>query len=115
MPKILRIPRHLFVSACFLYHPACMSVPPKHLSALYSLFSSVSSEKEAKMLLEDMLTPQELASLAERWQLIQELHKGTPQRDIAKKLGVSISKITRGSRMLQYGSGGFAHFLEKLK
>lgn len=63
----------------------------------------------------DILTPQELASVAERWQLIQELHKGTPQRDIAKKLNLSISKITRGSRMLQYGSGGFSLFLKKLK
>jgi TrpR family trp operon transcriptional repressor len=82
---------------------------------LYQLFASIQSEKEAKMLLEDLLTPQEVASLAERWQLIQELNKGTPQRDIAQKLGVSISKITRGSRMLQYGSGGFKHFLKKLK
>ena len=82
---------------------------------LYQLFASIQSEKEAKMLLEDLLTPQEVASLAERWRLIQELNKGTPQRDIAQKLGVSISKITRGSRMLQYGSGGFKHFLKKLK
>ena len=73
-----------------------MPVPPKHVKELFALFASVRGEKEAKMLLEDILTPQELASLCERWQLIQELHRGTPQRDIAKKLGVSISKITRG-------------------
>ena len=88
-----------------------MSAP---LKDLYELVSSIENEKEAKMLLEDLLTPQELASLSERWQLIQELHKNTPQRTIAQKLGVSISKITRGSRMLQFGSGGFAHFLTKL-
>lgn len=92
-----------------------MPVPSRQLKDLYELFASVSSEKEAKLLLEDMLTPQELASLAERWQLIQELNNKTPQRDIAKKLNISISKITRGSRMLQYGSGGFAYFLKKLK
>lgn len=80
---------------------------------LYRLVASVKNEKEAEMLLKDILTPQELASLAERWRLVRELAKGTPQRDIAKKLGVSISKITRGSRMLQEGSGGFAHFLRK--
>lgn len=91
-----------------------MSVPSRHLKELYQLFASVHGEKEAKQLLEDLLTPQELASLSERWQLIQELHKGTPQREIAKKLGVSISKITRGSRMLQFGSGGFSYFLKKL-
>lgn len=92
-----------------------MPAPKKHLKDLYPLFISVKTEKEAKMLLEDILTPQELESVAERWQLVQELHKGTPQRDIAKKLKISISKITRGSRALQYGSGGFAHFIKKLK
>jgi len=92
-----------------------MAVPPKHLRDLYELFSSVRTLAEAEKLLADILTPQELASVAERWQLIQELHKGTPQRDIAKKLNLSISKITRGSRMLQYGSGGFGFFLKKLK
>ena len=90
-----------------------MTVPKKHLDDLYALFVSVENEKEAEKLLEDILTPQELASVAERWQLIRELAKGTPQREIAAKLGISISKITRGSRMLQYGGGGFAKFLKK--
>ncbi|MDD4287559.1 MAG: Trp family transcriptional regulator [Candidatus Peribacteraceae bacterium] len=92
-----------------------MAIPQKHLRDLYALFSSVRSQVEAEKLLADILTPQELASVAERWQLIQELNKGTPQRDIAKRLNLSISKITRGSRMLQYGSGGFGLFLKKLK
>lgn len=82
-------------------------------SDLYALIASVKSPKEAEMLLQDMLTPQELESLSERWQIVKELAKGTSQRDLAKKLGVSISKITRWSRMLSYGSGGFRYFLEK--
>ncbi|MDD5041899.1 MAG: Trp family transcriptional regulator [Candidatus Peribacteraceae bacterium] len=92
-----------------------MAVSSRHLRDLYDLFSSVRNPEEAEKLLADILTPQELASVAERWQLIQELNKGTPQRDIAKKLNLSISKITRGSRMLKYGSGGFGYFLKKLK
>lgn len=92
-----------------------MSAPKKHLQDLYRLFASVKSDKEAELLLEDILTPQERDSLAERWQLIQALDKGTPQRKIAETLDVSISKITRGSRMLQYGGGGFKHFLKKMK
>lgn len=66
------------------------------------------------MLLRDIFTPQELETVAERWQLIQALGKGMTQRDVAKKCVVSISKITRGSHMLQHGSGGFRHFLKKL-
>ena len=67
------------------------------------------------MLLNDILTPQELESVAERWQLIQALASGKPQREIAHDLKLSISKITRGSRMLKYGSGGFGLFLRKQK
>jgi len=81
---------------------------------LYELFATVRTEKEAEILLKDILTPQELDSIAERWELIQMLSDGVPQREVADKLGISISKITRGSRMLQYGSGGFLYFLEKL-
>ncbi|HLC66421.1 MAG TPA: Trp family transcriptional regulator [Candidatus Nanoarchaeia archaeon] len=91
-----------------------MSVPAKHYKALCSLFASIKTEEEADLLLQDLLTPQEIDSLAERWQLIQELVKGTPQREIADKLNVSISKVTRGSRALQYGSGGFKYFLERM-
>ena len=75
----------------------------------------IESKKEAQMLLEDILTPQELESVVERWQLVQGLASGEAQRDLAQRLGISISKITRGSRALQYGSGGFRHFLAKWK
>jgi TrpR family trp operon transcriptional repressor len=92
-----------------------MSVSPKHLQELYRLFSAVKGEKEAELLLTDILTPQELESLAERWQLVKALHAGMPQRDIAEKLGISISKVTRGSSALKFGKGGFAYFLKKLR
>lgn len=87
----------------------------QHLHDLYTLFSRVDTAEEAEILLHDLLTPQELESVSERWQLIRHLDKGVPQRDIAAELGVSISKITRGSRMLQQGSGGFRYFLDKLQ
>ncbi len=87
---------------------------PSPTSDLYALFCAIETPKEAKLLLDDLLTPNELESLAERWQEIQLLASGMTQRDVAKKLGISISKVTRGSRMLQHGSGGFELFLKKL-
>jgi TrpR family trp operon transcriptional repressor len=92
-----------------------MPIPEQHYKELCELFASIESTKDADRLLQDMLTPQELESLAERWQLVQLLAKGMSQRDIAEKLQVSISKVTRGSRVLQYGEGGFLYFLKKLK
>jgi len=51
--------------------------------------------------LKDLLTPAELDDVVLRLQIIKMLRAGTPQREIAKKLGISIAKVTRGSRALQ--------------
>lgn len=87
----------------------------QHYREFYELIATIHGKKEAEMLMKDLLTPQELDSVTERWQEIQLLAQGMTQRDIAERLGISISKITRGSNVLQYGTGGFAHFLKKLK
>ncbi len=87
---------------------------PSPQSELYALLCAIETPQEAKLLLEDLLTPHELESLAERWQEIQLLASGMTQRAVAKKMGISISKVTRGARMLKHGSGGFETFLKKL-
>ncbi len=92
-----------------------MPLPKAYYKDLYKLFIAIKTEKEAEDLLSDILTPQELDSLAERWQEIQELAKGSTQREVARKLKISIAKVSRGSKILQYGTGGFLHFLKKLK
>ncbi len=92
-----------------------MASKKSQTSDLVKLVSAIRTKGEAKRLLTDLLTPQELEELALRWQIVQLLAKEIPQREIAKKLGVSITKITRGSRALQYGSGGFDLFLKRLK
>lgn len=60
---------------------------------------------------EDLLTPREQIDIAARWQIVKQLDRGVKQRKIAKNLGVSISKITRGSRELSNKNGGFARAL----
>lgn len=79
---------------------------------LLKMLGESRSAPEWDALLQDLLTPKERESLAERWQIIKLLVSGIPQREIADRLGVSISKITRGSRVLQDGSGGFAKALK---
>ena len=85
--------------------------PTPHNKDLFELVSRVKSSKDAEALLGDLLTQKEMDSLAERWQLVQMLHKGISQREIKKTLKVSISKVTRGSHVLKEGKGGFQKFL----
>ena len=61
-----------------------------------------------------LLTPAETADIASRWALVKELREGRTQREIAKNLGVSLCKITRGSRELKKPSSGFMRILEIL-
>jgi TrpR family trp operon transcriptional repressor len=65
--------------------------------------------------LEDLLTPAEIDDLAQRWRIVQDLHKGLPQREIAQNLHVSLSKVTRGSRVLLNPKGGFNRLLSEIK
>ncbi|MCB9807195.1 helix-turn-helix domain-containing protein [Candidatus Peribacteria bacterium] len=53
--------------------------------------------------LEDMMTPQEIEALDERIKIMHALAAGKTQRDIAEELGISITTVSRGSRILQYG------------
>ena len=91
-----------------------MPAPKKHLRDLYELLAMIETPQEAEKLMADLLTPQERDSLAERWQEVQMLSSGMTQREVAKKLGVSISKVTRGAQVLKFGSGGFRTFLEQM-
>ena len=58
-----------------------------------------------------LLTPAETADIASRWALVKELRGGKTQREIAKDLGVSLCKITRGSREIKKPSSGFLRAL----
>jgi TrpR family trp operon transcriptional repressor len=58
-----------------------------------------------------ILTPAEIADIAARWALVKELKRRTPQRDIAKDLGISLCKITRGSRELKKPGSAFQRIL----
>lgn len=49
----------------------------------------------------EMFTPAELEDISLRWKLVKDLYKGMTQRNIAKKYGISLCKITRGSKILK--------------
>ncbi len=78
------------------------------------ILSKCSDEKEAAEFLACLCTPAERADFSKRWLSVKELHKGTPQREIAKKFNMSLCKITRGSRELRKENSAFKKILEKL-
>ena len=82
---------------------------------LINILTNIDNKKIMQEFLHDLLTRSEFNDIITRWQIIKQLDKGVPQRQISKNLGVSISKITRGSLELQNKKGGFQKILDNQK
>lgn len=63
-------------------------------------------------LLEEILTPAELAAVIARWTICRLLLEGVSQREISRRLGVSLCKITRGARELKNEDSAIRSLLE---
>ncbi|MDD3642429.1 MAG: Trp family transcriptional regulator [Candidatus Krumholzibacteria bacterium] len=82
----------------------------KPIDRLAAAFCSVTDARTMRRLLAEMLTPAEIDDLVLRWRLMEMLEAGSSQRAIAGRLGISLCKITRGSKVLK-GRGSVARTL----
>lgn len=64
-------------------------------------FSRLESPAEVEQAFIDFFTASELRDLQARWLIFKMLEDGVTQREISRILGVSLCKITRGSRFLK--------------
>lgn len=89
-----------------------MSHTDPYLKKIASILYLADDESELHDILGDLLTPAETKDLAERIAIVEYLLMGDTQRDVSKKLKVSISKVSRGSLLLHTGKGALAAALE---
>jgi len=61
-----------------------------------------------------LFTPSEADEMAKRWALVKRLAEGKPQRKVAEELGMSLCKITRGSRELKKEGAAFRILLDRI-
>jgi TrpR-related protein YerC/YecD len=91
-----------------------MAQAPPLPADLVNVLASFRSPSDLALVLTDLLTPAEIRSVAERWEIVKRLDAGEPQRRVRDELGVSVTTVSRGSRGLQYGVGGFRIALDRL-
>jgi TrpR family trp operon transcriptional repressor len=65
--------------------------------------------------LNSLLTPNEIREISSRWELVKLLDQGHSQRRIAQQLGLSLCKITRGSRELKKKNSPFKRMIATLE
>ena len=68
---------------------------------LARLLERAAADKGLETLLAEIFTPRELHDFALRLRLLRMLCDGVSQRKITAALGISLCKITRGSRILK--------------
>jgi len=65
------------------------------------VLTKIKSQEDMEKFLDEILTENERRDISLRWELMKKIHEGIPQRTIASELGISLCKITRGSKILK--------------
>jgi len=85
------------------------------LDEIIDVFVKTTSTIEMQKLFEELFTMKEKYDLALRWRLMKELYDGKSQRDIAHDLGISLCKITIGSKILKQSDSQMNQLLGERK
>jgi TrpR family transcriptional regulator, trp operon repressor len=83
----------------------------KKINEIASVLAATKDKKVIEKFLLSLLTRSEVEEISSRWELVKLLNSGLSQRKIASKLGLSLCKITRGSRELKKKSSAFKHMI----
>jgi TrpR-related protein YerC/YecD len=83
--------------------------------ALFEAIAAIRNIDEAKQFLEDLCTPSERQSMADRWRVVEPIKQGIPYRTIYEQTGVSVTTIGRVARCLTHGQGGYNLIHDRIK
>jgi TrpR family trp operon transcriptional repressor len=118
-PRIIRLSQvPSYASACsgmwlrFLFYSmkaGKMNVTDR----LVRIFCSIDDPRIMKRFMKEIFTASEFDDISKRWKVLEMLERGHSQRDIASKLGMSLCKITRGSKVLKTGGSVSKRILDE--
>ncbi|MDD2917264.1 MAG: YerC/YecD family TrpR-related protein [Candidatus Gracilibacteria bacterium] len=84
---------------------------PESLKLVTDTLWRIQDQEEFSGVLEELLTPGEITDIADRITILRMLQDGKSQREIAETLGISVTTVSRGNRVLQYGKGNIMKHL----
>lgn len=90
-------------------------IQSESLDQLFDAIINLKSREECSKFFEDICTVKELLDMAQRLDVAVLLDQGVSYQTIAQQINVSTATISRVSRCLNYGSGGYRAALDQLK
>ncbi len=85
------------------------------IDILYEAILGLQTKEECARFFEDACTIKEILDIAQRLKVARLLKSGASYTAISKETGVSAATISRVSKCLEYGSGGYQVVLERLE
>ena len=85
------------------------------LEQLFKAITLVEDVEECKDFFVDICTAQELEKMAQRLEAAQLLLEGNTYEQVIEKTQISSTTLSRVSRCLRYGDGGYRKIIEKLE
>lgn len=85
----------------------------KEIDELFNAIMSLESQEEFYNFFEDVCTVKELNDMSQRLRAAKLLKNGCSYAEIARQTGMSTATISRVSRCLEYGNGGYRTVLER--
>lgn len=85
----------------------------EHISELYKVLASLTSEEEFGIFFEDLCTYKEIEQMAQRLCGAELLLDGKTYTQITSSTEISSATLSRVSRCIQYGSGGYNKLLKR--
>ena len=87
----------------------------EEVKELFEAILVLEDPEECRAFFEDVCTVKEIREIAQRLKVAKLLRKKTNYASINAQTGVSSATISRVSRCLEYGSGGYALVLDRLE
>lgn len=82
------------------------------LSELYETLASLKNAEDVKTLFEDLCTYKEIEQMAQRITAARLLLEGNTYARVIERTDISSATLSRVSRCIQHGSGGYKKFIK---
>ncbi len=92
-----------------------LDIEKRSLQELSYALSRADDAALIQQFLVSLLTKAEVSEVALRWALVRLIEQGVSQRKIAQDLGLSLCKITRGSKELKKPGSPFKKMIDIFK
>ncbi len=91
---------------------------PFNTPAIQRLFAAIlqlETPEDCQRFFEDICTIKEVQDMSQRLEAAILLDKGEAYQTISEQVGISTATISRVSRCLNYGAGGYRQAIDRLK